>query len=223
MTSVTTVDPTLASLEGSSVEESTDTQSSTVETTVTSVTSSDTESDACGDGVVQAGEQCDLGRSNGNGSHCHEDCSLNACGDGIIAGAEQCDGGEGCSNDCNVLRLCGDGILNPNEACDGATEPSDCLAFGFSSGEVECSQVCEYDFGNCIGCGPEGCDFDPCDSEADCAQGRVCNGGYCTVHCSADDDCSGQYQSNCEGEVCVLLCGKVDCPDPFTCLLGVCV
>ena len=36
----------------------------------------------CGDGIVQAGEQCDIG-PNGNGA-CTDMCTLNVCGDGYV-------------------------------------------------------------------------------------------------------------------------------------------
>ena len=47
----------------------------------------------CGDGVVQAGEQCDDGNTN-NTDACKNDCTFNVCGDGFVyTGVEQCDDG----------------------------------------------------------------------------------------------------------------------------------
>ena len=64
----------------------------------------------CGDGVVDPGEACDEGRSNGPGSPCTENCSSNECGDGLVAGEEACDEGEengrgdgDCAPDCSTV------------------------------------------------------------------------------------------------------------------------
>ena len=46
----------------------------------------------CGDGVVDPGEQCDLGLANGNASKCLYDCIAATCGDGhVFANVEECD------------------------------------------------------------------------------------------------------------------------------------
>lgn len=73
---------------------------------------------ACGDGLVQGGEQCDDGNvisGDGCDSNCTTeggyDCSgtpsvcQTVCGDGIVAGSEQCDdfntfSGDGCDSNC---------------------------------------------------------------------------------------------------------------------------
>lgn len=51
---------------------------------------------SCGDGVVDAGEECDDGSSNGKYGFCGSDCSYATafyCGDGLLAGGEACDCG----------------------------------------------------------------------------------------------------------------------------------
>ena len=68
----------------------------------------------CGDGVMQAGEQCDAGSDNGRiGSGCATDCTPVApvCGNSIIEMGEACDlgaanGTEGvtCSADCQIVQ-----------------------------------------------------------------------------------------------------------------------
>ena len=82
----------------------------------------------CGDGIVQAGEQCDEGSANratlSGDSGCSTTCRILACGDGIIQGEEQCDDAnsintDDCSNDCR-LPECGDGITQGEEQCDDA-------------------------------------------------------------------------------------------------------
>ena len=84
----------------------------------------------CGDGVVNAGEQCDDGNQV-NGDGCSATCTVEAptsiCGDGVVNAGEQCDdgnqvNGDGCSATCiiEVLRatVCGNGDVTAPEQCD---------------------------------------------------------------------------------------------------------
>lgn len=65
---------------------------------------SDNAQAVCGDGVVDEGEQCDLGPSNSDEGECTLACQLAFCGDGLVhAGVEQCDDGEqssSCTDSC---------------------------------------------------------------------------------------------------------------------------
>jgi cysteine-rich repeat protein len=70
---------------------------------------------ACGDGVMDTGEECDDGNAVA-GDGCSNICRLPACGDAVTQGDEECDDGnddndDDCSNLCELAR-CGDGILN---------------------------------------------------------------------------------------------------------------
>ena len=100
----------------------------------------------CGDGVLQANEDCDDG-NNTSGDGCSSTCFLelgfqcpvpgtpctaSTCGNGTKEGAEQCDDGnlrpyDGCSPTCQLeavcpsgtcIAVCGDGLKFPSEACD---------------------------------------------------------------------------------------------------------
>jgi cysteine-rich repeat protein len=91
---------------------------------------------SCGDGVVDAGEECDDGNTSNNDG-CLTTCEEASCGDGFVCnennplapctsgpanGKEQCDDGnlkddDGCSNLC-VPENCGDGEINDAEQCD---------------------------------------------------------------------------------------------------------
>ena len=58
----------------------------------------------CGDGITQAGEQCDDG-GNAVGDGCGADCKVERCGDGLLQMGEACDDGgevlgDGCSEAC---------------------------------------------------------------------------------------------------------------------------
>ena len=66
-------------------------------------------SPVCGDGVVQAGEQCDDGSNGGGYGECGAGCVLGEfCGDGIQQAGEDCDDGnmldgDACPSSCRVL------------------------------------------------------------------------------------------------------------------------
>lgn len=58
-------------------------------------------STSCGNGTVDAGEECDDGALNSTNSdaNCRPDCSVSRCGDGILDSVEQCDDGNRLGND----------------------------------------------------------------------------------------------------------------------------
>jgi cysteine-rich repeat protein len=77
--------------------------------------------DTCGDGSVEAGEECDDGNQVETDG-CLPACLRASCGDGIRASFEGCDDGndvgdDGCKSDC-TLPKCGDGVVDPGEECD---------------------------------------------------------------------------------------------------------
>ncbi len=83
---------------------------------------------SCGDGVVDAGEDCDLGSDNAEDGVCTPECTLAACGDGYVyAGFEACDDGnqdntDACLQGCEPAS-CGDGFVHAGvEDCDDGNE-----------------------------------------------------------------------------------------------------
>lgn len=61
---------------------------------------------ACGNGLVEDGETCDLGFANGASGLCRADCQAPRCGDGIADEGERCDDGndedtDACRSDCS--------------------------------------------------------------------------------------------------------------------------
>ena len=77
----------------------------------------------CGDGNVDADEECDDGEQNGApASGCSDSCTL-TCGNGVLDIGEECDEGtqngkpaSGCSDSCTLT--CGNGVLDIGEECD---------------------------------------------------------------------------------------------------------
>ncbi len=97
----------------------------------------------CGNGVINAGEQCDAGVNNGSCPRaCSNSCTVNSCsagscGNGVVESGEQCDTGgnnggcpRACSNSCSV-NSCGGTISTLTFT---ATGPG--VANGYSSSAV---------------------------------------------------------------------------------------
>ncbi len=96
-----------------------------------SATSSPTDATTCGDGTVQAAEECDDGNQDDSDA-CTNACTAARCGDGVVGPGEACDDGDqedndACSNLC-VLPSCGDGVVQTGEDCDTSGESASCNA-----------------------------------------------------------------------------------------------
>ena len=143
----------------------------------------------CGDGIVQAGEQCDDGNVV-NGDGCSSTCQIQTgftcvgtpsvcyttCGDGIKAGAETCDdgntaNGDGCSSTCST---------ESGYNCTGS--PSVCAAV-CGDGIKTASESC--DDGNTV-------NGDGCSSGCGVEAGYSCVGSpsVCVIYIP-NDDCTG--------------------------------
>ncbi|OGJ61417.1 hypothetical protein A3D88_02100 [Candidatus Peribacteria bacterium RIFCSPHIGHO2_02_FULL_52_16] len=162
----------------------------------------------CGDGRIDAGEQCDDGNIRDNDS-CSSGCrtvTTPRCGDGRLDAGEQCDDGnlfdrDGCDNRCRLITTnprCGDNIVTAGEACD--------------DGNVRdldgCSFTCQRETGRCgdaILQAGEQCD------DGNVFTGDGCN--FCTVtttpRCgdfvvTAGEDCDDG--NNFDGDGCAAGC-----------------
>jgi fibro-slime domain-containing protein len=149
----------------------------------------------CGNGVVEAGEQCDEGDSQNTGGYegCTEACRLGPrCGDGVRQAnqGEQCDDGQNdgdygeCAPGCELGPRCGDGEVQDaaGERCD---DGEDNVASGY--GEGICTTSCRpapY-------CG---------DRAVDVANGEGCDDGV-------NDGSPGSCDENCDGWVPLPECG----------------
>ena len=106
----------------------------------------------CGNGTVDAGEECDPARA--GGPACTTACTLVArCGDRVLQGLEACDdgniaSGDGCSWDCQV-EGCGNGRIDTGEACDDGNTSSgdgcrnDCRIERCGDGVLDGNEQCD--------------------------------------------------------------------------------
>lgn len=173
---------------------------------------------SCGDGILDAGEQCDDGNDD-DSDGCTSLCTENVCGDGFIyAGVEQCDEGNDnglqcsasygstctyCSTSCTLLAssgaFCGDGVRGGNEFCD--------------AGDVQYSYYLAGTQGQAGG--TVGADCDPSDAgtssaEGVCSRVGICNGGQLQGGVSANGyECLSSGE--CGGGTCVFPTCANDC------------
>lgn len=104
----------------------------------------------CGNGVLEPGEECDVGEDNSNLGACTLSCMHAVCGDGTLwEGVEECDWGPGnakeyggCTPDCTLAARCGDGNLDLGfEECD----LGDLNGSGAGvDGEAACTSGCRW-------------------------------------------------------------------------------
>lgn len=165
----------------------------------------------CGDGIVQAGEQCDGAIGCAAGEVCLStcECSNGSAGQPADEGAKEPESPPG--DEGLVAGTCGDGVINTGEECDGLRE-----------GTID--PIC-----------PEVCDANGC--KEDCSVGVLgCSADeYCSVSCSCEtrtdvcgdgvitsgfEECEPEFcQDDGSGEVCNENWGcaqGVTC-DPNTC------
>ncbi|MCY1009148.1 DUF4215 domain-containing protein [Nannocystis pusilla] len=113
------------------------TTESTTSSTISTTTATTGEKPACGNGVLEPGEQCDDGNAD-PGDDCEPDCTLTPgenCGNGVVDDGEECDDGndddtDACTNTCKNA-VCGDGaIIAGTEECDDGNDDDtdDCLS-----------------------------------------------------------------------------------------------
>ena len=130
----------------------------------------------CGNGTIEAGEQCDDSNTINNDG-CSSECidETTSCGDGVKAGLEECDDhnitdGDGCSSTC-TLEQCGNNTTDSGETCDDGNAVS---------GDG-CSSTCQTEVcGNSVIDLGEQCDDGNTTDEDNCSSGcqlEVCGDG----------------------------------------------
>jgi hypothetical protein len=151
----------------------------------------------CGDGLVEAGEQCDRAITDGIAGNCGRTCNdYDACTVDIASGVPAactrrcthipivaCLGGDGCcpdgctaATDSDCAAVCGDGRVEAGETCD---PPSSCPTACPDSGDPcarpelqgdpsECNLVCRYvPITTCSGAISDGCCPTGCTADSD--------------------------------------------------------
>ncbi|MBA3550018.1 MAG: DUF4215 domain-containing protein [Nannocystis sp.] len=169
---------------GSASEPTTTDPSGTTDATTTIDPSSTTDVPAgCGDGTVDAGEECDAGPMNGDDKACTAGCKTNVCGDGKPGPGEGCDDGnmvpdDGCSPMC-ASESCGDNVKQPEEDCDD----------GNLINEDDCTNACTL----------------PACGDGFVQAGEQCDTGGETAACNSDcttADCGDGVLNMSAGELC---------------------
>ena len=173
----------------------------------TSVVDDDTTAGAaeCGNGVIEAGEECDEGAANADTAACTLACVEARCGDGLVLeGFEQCDDGndvddDECGNACLLPAACGDGVIQGAEECDdgdanaedGACKP-DCTAAFCGDGIVhdgveQCDDADDDNDDTCTQlCAPPTCGdgFAQIVNSELCDDGDIQEGDECNADCT---------------------------------------
>jgi Beta-propeller repeat len=123
----------------------------------------------CGDGVVDSGEECEIGDLNG------ETCETLDFNDGTLSCNSSC---QFDTSLCQVqLTFCGNGVVEGREQCEnqdlgGLT----CDSLGYGSGELSCLN-CYYDVSNCSN--PAVCGDGEVDSPVEECDSDLLNGAAC--------------------------------------------
>ncbi|MDC0721040.1 DUF4215 domain-containing protein [Nannocystis bainbridge] len=183
---------------------SSETDVSTASSPVTTTATTTDDKPACGNNVLEPGEQCDDGNA-ADGDGCEADCTTTPgenCGNGTLDDGEDCDDGnnvdgDGCESNCRlaVTVKCGDGKLDPGEQCDdGNTMSGDGC-------EANCTKTPKC--GDGIPGPGEQCDDGNEDDGDACIQcmSAVCGDGILwTGKEMCDDGASNGMYGQCNGE-----------------------
>jgi hypothetical protein len=173
----------------------------------------------CGNGALDAGEECDGG--NLGGATCSSE--------GFFGGTLSCN--SNCTLDTSGCTDCGNDILDAGEVCDGTSlGGATCGSQGCAGGTLLCNATCSgFDKSVCTGCPP--CDNDGvCDAGEDCngcasdcpggtTSGAVCGNGVCEAGngedcASCPSDCNGVQGGKPSGRYC---CGDGGGSNPIPC------
>lgn len=155
----------------------------------------------CGDGIVEAGEQCDFGAGNGPGTGCEANCTFsctlspNSC-----ATMDLCAG----TNTCTAFTM----GSSPGQKCEVGTPPPNgtpCMNGGTCQNDVCVTALC----GNGVVNTGEQCDWGTANNVA----GSGCNPD-CTFSCSItpSDSCPGSAACSANPEVCTVVTGPTGTP-----------
>jgi cysteine-rich repeat protein len=147
----------------------------------------ETDLPSCGDGKVEAGEECDDGnRDDGDG--CSSQCLLEAgdCGNGVCDPASE--DGASCPQDC----WCGDGVVDSTEDCEqGDVQGTTCSDFeACTGGTLSCDdRLCLFDWSGCV-C-PGECGDGIVGTEEECDDANLIDDDECRNDCTWNTELCG--------------------------------
>jgi len=154
---------------------------------------------SCGNGIVEASEQCDDGANNGPNDPCSASCTINNCSGVTCQALDQCHVAGTCDPSTGQ---CSNPPVGDGAPCDdgSACTSYDACVAGTCQGQsatacpanTPCATWrCDAASGQCVqNVFPDGA---ACDDGNPCTQGDSCQGGTCTegspVTCQASDQC----------------------------------
>src|SRR5438093_928754 len=148
-------------------------------------------STACGNGVVDPGEECDGGNLAGatcggcaGTPVCTAACKVDrsGCTNGVCDASETC---TSCPADCvSSGARCGNGVCEAANGENCITCPSDCA--GRQSGKPTARFCCGFGGPNAVGCDPTRCGTCTTQSGSVCCGDGICNGTETSASCGRD-------------------------------------
>jgi len=121
----------------------------------------------CGDGAIDAGEDCEPGDLDG------ATCATEGFASGALACAPGCTfDTSGCVP--NPPSTCGNGAIDGSESCDGADLGGmSCVSLGFASGTLGCTAGCGLDVSGCVPNPPDTCGNGTIEGDESCDGGDL--------------------------------------------------
>ncbi len=175
----------------------------------------------CGNGVIDANEQCDGNELGG------QTCESQGFAGGTLGCTAACKFDTSACTEPSAD--CGNGVLDAGEQCDGAELGGQtCKTQGFDDGELACTAACRFDTSACTAAAKAGVG-EPCTRDSECESDFCLTevlqgfpGGYCVAPCNGDgscDDPNGICVDVGRQYLCLGSCtpGGTDCRDAYSC------